>query len=700
MSNNHTQKYQILKERFGFEHFRAIQEDAIDRIVDKKSLLAILPTGSGKSLIYQLSTLMMPGTTIVISPLIALMQDQIANLKVNGIEANMISSANVAYENSDTLSKLLRGELKFLYVAPERFASEQFLEILQKVDINFFVIDEAHCVSEWGHEFRDDYRKLSLLPKSFPQTPIAAFTATATSFVERDIINTLSIPEENILKTSLKRENLLIRSQKRIGNGLKQTVEFLKYHINECGIIYCFTRKECENFSEMLNKNGFETLPYHAGFSSEIRDEVFRKFKSEEIKIIVATIAFGMGIDKNNIRFVVHTSMPKTLENYTQEIGRAGRDGLSADVLLLYSKSDEIGKKRLIDDLPHSSYKSNNYEKLTKMYQYCVSSQCRHKYIASYFGDDTNACKEVCDNCLGGEKELREITTESQKFLSAILRSEERFGQTHIIDILRGSKGKKIEQFGHHNLSVYGIGGDLSKEQWGVIADRLLDLEAMIVDGEYRTLKISPLGALILKGEKRVEIDSANLIINKTYNEYKSEITKSENFEAFRQERLRIAKEEKIAPYIIFSDKSLEEISRKLPISKEEFLSISGVGAAKLEKYGEIFIKLCKKLRESGERSKEQLSKTYLESLQLIEEGKSIDEIAELRELQENTIIMHLEKLFENGYILSEKKELLLKPLRERFPDEIKKWIEDGKKIENIETLKARIQGYLLLFER
>jgi len=396
-----------LKEKFGFNEFKPIQEKAIQEILHKKDLLVVLPTGSGKSLIYQLPTMMMDGVSIVISPLIALMQDQVSSLRVNGINAKMISSSNTQKEN-------------VLYVAPERFVNEYFLQNLKRVKINFFVIDEAHCVSEWGHEFRDDYRKLQYLKEWFKDTPVTAFTATATKTVQSDILKTLKIDKKQVLRAKANRDNLIIRSQKRIGNAKEQIIEFLSAHKDESGIIYCFTRKETERLSSYLNDKGFGTEAYHAGLSVNKREKIFKDFKNDSLKIIVATIAFGMGIDKSNIRFVLHTSMPKTIENYFQEIGRAGRDGLMSDTLLLYSKADEISKRVFIDELPESEYKRNIYEKLRQMYRFAISSKCRHQSIAKYFGDEIEKCEILCDNCLDKDVEFLDITLEAQKFISTI----------------------------------------------------------------------------------------------------------------------------------------------------------------------------------------------------------------------------------------------------------------------------------------
>lgn len=710
MDSHNTNMQTILQKYFGFDSFRNIQEEAISHILQKKDLLTILPTGSGKSLIFQLPTLMMSGVTVVISPLIALMQDQVANLHSNGISASMINSQNSIEQNDAIFEQLKNNQLKFLYIAPERFQSGDFLEKLKDININFFVIDEAHCVSEWGHEFRDDYQKLGLLKQHFPNTPITCFTATATKSVEQDIVRTLDINPNNILKTKIQRTNLIIRSEKRLGDGKDQVCNFLKTHEDECGIIYCFTRKETTSLSEYLNSVGFDTLAYHAGLPSNQRDEIFVKFKNESVKIIVATIAFGMGIDKGNIRFVLHTSMPKTLENYSQEIGRAGRDGLNAEVLMLFSKADELGKKRFIDVLPESQYKQNNYKKLETMYRFAISSKCRHQNIAVYFGDKIEVCDTICDNCTDGEKEFQDITVEAQKFLSAILRVEERFGQTYIIDILRGSKAKRILDFGHENLSVHGIGQDLSKEQWGSISDALLDIEAMQSVGEYRTLKLTDIGREVLTKKRAVQIDKKNLEETKVYKEYKKDIIVDEVFEEFRTLRTKIATEDSVAPYIVFSDKTLQQISQQLPTTPTEFLNISGIGQNKLEKYGEVFMNLCqsiKKINEEKEQEPESLatpkeiknlSKTYLQTKELIDEGKTIDEIIEERELKDATIIAHINELYTNEYITKEQKEKLFSPMIQSFPLEIKAWIEEGLKTHDINMLRTYVNKYGYLF--
>ena len=452
----------------------------------------------------------MNGVTVVISPLIALMQDQVAALQDLGISASMINSSQSIQDNEITYQKLLKNELKFIYCAPERFVSNDFVSVLQRVSINYFVIDEAHCVSEWGHEFRAEYRNLNRLKTMFSKTPISAFTATATKKVELDIVQALHLNKPVLLRGQTKRDNLNIEVKKRVGNGRIQLLNFIKAHKNDCGIVYTFTRKETENIAKFLQEKNISAKAYHAGLPTNVKDEVFRDFAYEKINIVVATIAFGMGIDKSNIRFVAHTSMPKTMENYYQEIGRAGRDGLPSNTLLLYSKADEVQKRIQIDDLPNNEYKDLIYKKLDLMYRYCISSVCRHKMIAKYFDDEINECESLCDNCTKGEVDQVDITVNAMKFLSALLRVDQKFGQNHIIDILRGSKNQKILQFGHDTLSVYAIGSDNSKEEWVAICDRLFDLEA-IFTGEFKALKIANKGFDILKKKETVLIDEDKL---------------------------------------------------------------------------------------------------------------------------------------------------------------------------------------------
>ncbi len=594
-------KYQILKEYFGYEKFRSFQEESIDALLNGRDLLTILPTGAGKSLCYQLPTLMSSGLSVVVSPLIALMQDQVRNLQLLGIEAVTIHSDLSEENRRDTFVKLKSGRVKLLYVAPERLILPQFITFLKSLPLNFFVIDEAHCVSEWGHEFRSDYQQLSLLKEHFPDTPIAAFTATATREVAVDIAKSLRLSDPLVLRGNVFRENLHISCAPRNRNGRSQILDFLKEHQDESGIIYTFTRKESEDLARFLQSQNISAKAYHAGLEKEEKQRVYEDFVHDRIDIVVATIAFGMGIDKSNIRFVLHTSLPKTIESYYQEIGRAGRDGLPSHTLLLYNKSDEIQKRELIQNTPNEHYRQILEQKLSKMYRYANGSRCRHKVMGQYFGDEVEECGEKCDNCQKEPAQMEDITTEARMFLSAIYRTGSRFGQNHLIDILRGSQSAKIVQFGHEKLSVYGIGIDRSKQVWQRIIDRLFDLEA-ITTGEHRAIVMKERGIEILRGKEAVKIDATHLIDPKRTSKLKIEddTPKDEKFEALRELRSKLAKEASLPAYIIFSDKTLLELANYLPQNKAEMLAINGIGEVKYERYGEAFLELCKKLREES----------------------------------------------------------------------------------------------------
>ncbi|PUE65934.1 DNA helicase RecQ [Arcobacter caeni] len=691
-------KYQILKDIFGHDAFRSFQEEVVDCILNKQDVLTILPTGGGKSLCYQLPTLLMNGTTVVISPLIALMQDQIKALNDLNISAEMISSATSNDENSFTLQKLLNGELKFIYVAPERFTSNEFVSVLQRININYFVIDEAHCVSAWGHEFRAEYRNLDRLKRFFPNTAICAFTATATKKVEADIVQSLNLQSPRHFRAKTVRDNIDIKVEPRIANGKTQIINFLKTHKGLCGIIYTFTRKEAESTAEFLSENGYSAKAYHAGLSNDRKNEVFNDFVYEKIDIVVATIAFGMGIDKSNIRFVIHTSLPKTLENYYQEIGRAGRDGEMSYVYMLYSKSDEVKRKIQIEEAIDNAYKQTGLDKLEFMYRYCVSNNCRHKMIAGYFEDEINECKTLCDNCTKGEVEQVDMSVDAQKLLSAIYRSEQRFGLNHIIDILRGSKNQKLLEFGHEKLSVYNLGIDKSKNEWVAIADKLIDIQALSL-GEFRVLKITNLGLEILKGKEKLLIDSDKLGIASKIQDEEIELSFDELiFERFKTLRREIALESEVPAYVIFGDKTLKEFANKLPITKEQMLEINGVGLVKYEKYGDIFLNLCKEIKEEFSEKLEKkepskkLTKTYLETYELLNDGKSLEEIAQIRDLTLTSVLSHITVLSEHKKISDEKKEELLKPLE--IPNEIKTWIENGIKLDSLKQLRQHLYLY------
>ncbi len=589
------QKFEILKTVFGHENFRSFQEEAVDTILHQRDLLLILPTGGGKSLCYQLPSLMMGGVTIVISPLIALMHDQVLSLKANGINAHMMSSMQTNEEIDLIRYELLQGDVKLLYVAPERFSTPSFLSLLKQLRLNFFVIDEAHCVSEWGHEFRDDYRKLDLIREHFPNIGIAAFTATATPKVQEDISTALRLNNPVEIRGKIFRENLHVSVEPRIKDGKSQLLDFLKNFKNDSGIIYAFSRKQTESLALYLQTQGIKAKAFHAGLSNPIKEETFRTFVHDEIQVVVATIAFGMGIDKSNIRFVVHMSLPKTIENYYQEIGRAGRDGLDSEVLLLYSGSDMMMQREFIEQLEESPYKHNAFNKLELIARYASAEECRHQYIAQYFEDELDVCGSKCDNCSNTDVKKSDISIDAQKLLSSVYRTGQRFGHAYVIDVLRGSTLQKILDNHHDELSVYGIGKEKSKAYWDVVMQRLMELSAL-KRGEFRNLMIDEVGMKILKKELIVEIkaERLNLKVKKERVSHHEDLNlNQEAFEALRQLRSQIAKEEAKPAYIVFGDKSLKEMANALPQDKEAMLDINGVGEVKYERYGDKFLRLC-----------------------------------------------------------------------------------------------------------
>ena len=587
-------KNQVLKDNFGHNSFRELQEEGVDAILAGRDLLMILPTGGGKSLVFQLPTMMMDGITIVISPLIALMQDQVAALKAQNIEAAMISSAQSFEEIEETLTQAFSGSLKFLYLSPERLSSGNTIETLRQLPINFFVIDEAHCISQWGHEFRNDYRLLGNLKANFANTSIAAFTATSTQNVTDDILRELRLKNPLLLKGSVFRKNIFISAENRINNGQAQLKNFLLRHKDESGIIYVSSRKKAEELSTFLNHAGYRSLAYHAGLPQHIREQNFRIFVNDKVDIMVATIAFGMGIDKSDIRFVVHMSLPKSLENYYQEIGRGGRDGEDSEALLLFNAGDMVQHKHFLHDITDEAYKEHLALKIDTIYKYATSEICFHKQLAEYFQEELESCVSRCDNCLSSDDKRQDITKEAQMLLSAIYKTEQNFGKNYIIDILRGSSEQKILANGADKLSVYDIGKHLSKKEWFVIVERLLELKILSI-GDFSTLKLTQDAISVLKSQKLVDIKSSRLQVDKkakAVRQVEEFEFDRELFEKLREKRSELASEMGVPAYIIFSDKTLKHLANDMPTNKEEMLEVNGIGLKKYEQFGEEFLEV------------------------------------------------------------------------------------------------------------
>ena len=703
-------KYQILQNTFGFERFRPLQEAVVDKILNGEDVLLILPTGGGKSLCYQLPALLMEGVVVVVSPLLALMQDQIHGLRAKGVDAVMMSSMQNFSEITKTEANLQNGAAKLVFITPERLQNSQFLQFLSTIDIAFFVIDEAHCVSQWGHEFRADYRQLGLLKSHFPTIGIAAFTATATKQVEKDIVNQLQFKQNhNIIRGKVYRDNLFISVQSRQGNGQRQLLNFLENHKQEQGIIYTLSRKNTESLSQFLNKQGLKSCAYHAGLSTQERHQAFNQFVNDEINIMVATIAFGMGIDKSNIRFVVHMSIPKTMEAYYQEMGRAGRDGLQSSVLLLYSTADLGSLWHFITEIEDENYRDLAYQKLDLIKKYAFSENCRHKALSQYFDDDMQPCKSQCDNCLNPDVERSNISEQAKMFLSAVYRTKQNFGQIYIIDILLGSKNQKVLNNQHQELSVYGIGADTNRATWKIIGDRLLEINALEI-GEFKALKLTNIAKQIFANKQSVDIRSANLqqdstpikagLSSKSKMEYE---VNSDIFEKLQALRREIAQEESMPAYIIFDNKTLNEMAHFLPDSEEKLLQINGVGQVKLDKYGKRFLALLSSLRADDfeEPIKDiiahptKLHKTYQETLYLIEQNQSIEAICEQRDLSLSTILGHINKLVDAQKIPPTTRAQLFATIQ--LDESINAWITQG--IDKLGSIED-IYSYLAIFKQ
>lgn len=585
-------KHTVLKDSFGHNNFRELQEEGVDAILEGRDLLMILPTGGGKSLVFQLPTLIKDGISIVISPLIALMQDQVSTLKAQNIPAEMISSAQTHEEIEEILYQLRMKSLKFLYLSPERLNTQWSYDLLQTLDINFFVIDEAHCISQWGHEFRDDYRALGNLKHNFPNVSICAFTATSTDNVTDDIMDELKLENPLLLKGKIFRKNLFISAERRISNGYPQLQNFLSRHTDESGIIYVSSRKKAEELSAYLNTKGYSSLPYHAGIPNHVREQNFKIFVNDKVNIMVATIAFGMGIDKSDIRFVVHMSLPKSQENYYQEIGRAGRDGEDSEVILLFNTADMVLQKQFLHNIDNIDYRTHLEAKIEGIYKYSTSEICFHKQLAEYFNDTLDSCISRCDNCLNTDSARQDITKESQMILSAIYKTEQNFGKNYIVDILRGSREQKLLANKADELSMYSIGTALSKKEWFIVIERLLELRILSI-GEFSTLKLREDAVKILKSQLTVDIKSSRLDVNKKVKQIKQEEDfhyDEELFEELRNKRAELANEKGVPAYIIFGDKTLKHLANIKPFDKQTMLEVNGVGEKKFEQYGEAFL--------------------------------------------------------------------------------------------------------------
>ncbi|MBB1195020.1 DNA helicase RecQ [Flavobacterium sp. SOK18b] len=634
-----------LKENFGFEKFRPNQEDIINSILSGQDTLAIMPTGGGKSICFQLPALLFPGITIVISPLIALMKDQVDSLRANGIEACFINSSQTESERNFYTERLQSNTIKLVYVAPE---SLSFLDnLFNTLTISLIAIDEAHCISSWGHDFRPAYTNLGYLKNRFPSTPILALTATADKATRKDISNQLNLKNPKLFVASFDRKNLSLEVRPAL-DRVQQIIEFIQDKPNEAGIIYCLSRKTTEELAEKLKKNGINAKAYHAGLDSSVRSKTQDEFINDDCNIICATVAFGMGIDKSNVRWVIHYNLPKNIEGYYQEIGRAGRDGLPSETVMFESYGDVIQLQKFASQGLNAEVQ---LAKLERMKQYADALSCRRKILLSYFGELVSENCGNCDICKNPPL-FFDGTVLAQKALSAIVRLQELEPLPVIIDFLRGSKNAYIFEKEYQNLKTYGVGSDQSWYDWNQYLIQLINLGyCEIAFHKQNKIRLTTLAKKVLFDNEKVQLTAVQKI---NAEKQETKVSKSKTvanslFENLRKLRYEISKDESVPAYVIFSDAALRQMETERPTSENELLAIDGVGKAKLEKYGAAFIQAILDFQKAKGVKKKKEATTYKETFDLYQQGLSVEEIAQKRKLGLSTIMSHLAKLFVDG---------------------------------------------------
>ena len=638
--------HDTLKENFGFEKFRPNQEDIINCVLSGQDTLAIMPTGGGKSICFQLPALLFAGITIVISPLIALMKDQVDSLKANGIEACFINSSQTENERQFFIERLQSNYIKLVYIAPE---SLSFLDnIFNSLTVSLIAIDEAHCISAWGHDFRPAYTNLGYLKNRFPYTPILALTATADKATRKDISDQLNLINPKTFVASFDRKNLSLEVRPAL-DRVKQIIDFIKEKPNESGIVYCLSRKTTEELAEKLQKVGVNAKAYHAGLDNKIRSKTQDEFINDDCQVVCATIAFGMGIDKSNVRWVIHYNLPKNIEGYYQEIGRAGRDGLPSETVLFESYGDMIQLQKFASQGLNAEVQ---LAKLERMKQYTDALSCRRKILLSYFGELVTENCGNCDVCKNPPL-FFDGTVIAQMALSAIIRLKETEPLPVIVDFLRGSKNAYIFEKEYQNLKTYGVGADFSWYDWNQYLIQLINLGyCEIAFHQQNKIRLTAFAKKVLFEGEKVQLTTVQKtnIDKLEVKEKKSKSVANSLFETLRKLRYEISKEEEVPAYVIFSDAALRQMETERPMSDQELLAIDGVGKAKLEKYGDAFIKAIIDFQKTKPVRKKKEGSTYKETLELYQSGLSVEAIAEKRNLGLSTIMSHLAKLYLDGF--------------------------------------------------
>ncbi|ANC08281.1 MULTISPECIES: DNA helicase RecQ [Bacillus] len=690
-----TKAQELLASYFGYSSFRRGQDETIKNVLDGKDTVCIMPTGGGKSICYQIPALVFEGTTLVISPLISLMKDQVDTLVQNGISATYINSSISIAEANQRIQLAKQGHYKLLYVAPERLDSMEFVDQLIDMKIPMIAIDEAHCISQWGHDFRPSYLHIHRILDYLPEKPLVlALTATATPQVRDDICNTLEINQENTIMTTFERENLsfsVIKGQDRNA----YLADYIRQNQKESGIIYAATRKVVDQLYEDLMKAGVSVSKYHAGMSDSDRNEQQELFLRDEVSVMVATSAFGMGIDKSNIRYVIHYQLPKNMESYYQEAGRAGRDGLDSTCILLYSSQDVQVQRFLIDQSTGESRFSNELEKLQNMTDYCHTEQCLQSFILQYFGEEPKEDCGRCGNCTDNRESI-DVTRESQMVLSCMIRTNQRFGKQMIAQVLTGSKNKKVIEFNFHTLPTYGLLSNRSVKEVSEFIEFLISDELIAVEhGTYPTLKVTEKGKEVLLGKENV--------LRKERVETRQIVQDHPLFEVLREVRKEIAQGEGVPPFVIFSDQTLKDMCVKMPQSDSELLTVKGIGEHKLVKYGSHFLQAVQHFIEENpnyaetiktevvserKKSGKASANSHLETYEMYKQGIDLNEIAKERNLSRQTIENHLIRCYEDGmevewqsFVPSEYESLIetavqnaeggLKSIKEQLPNEV-----------------------------